>query len=132
MGGEMEKIVHVFAMAAAAVMPAVMAATFGVRQIAGAGGPLEPSVRNEVDHAVARAEAWLATAGRDGCGKGVALGVDAADAYRLAAGDLFGTNGLDATAIALKLVSSQKGGGWWIAPTNAAPTVLAVEILKGL
>jgi hypothetical protein len=34
--------------------------------------------------------------------------------------------------MAIKLISSQKGGGWWITPTNAAPTRLAVEILKGL
>ena len=34
--------------------------------------------------------------------------------------------------IALKLVSSQRGGGWWLIETNAAPTRLAVEILTGL
>ena len=34
--------------------------------------------------------------------------------------------------IALKLISTQKGGGWWLFETNAAPTRLAVKILKGL
>ena len=53
-------------------------------------------------------------------------------AWLAAARDVFGTNGLCAADVAIKLISSQKGGGWWITPTNAAPTRLAVEILKGL
>ena len=97
------------------------AATFGVRQIARPDGPLEPSVQNEVDHAVARAEAWLVK-------EWPAAGTNAVAAAR----DVFGTNGLCAADVAIKLISSQKGGGWWITPTNAAPTRLAVEILKGL
>ena len=119
---------------AAALM--ALAATFGVRQIARPDGPLEPSVQNEVDHAVARAEAWLAkewpAAGtRDACpyrGDDSTAGTNALAAAR----DVFGTNGLCAADMAIKLISSQKGGGWWITPTNAAPTRLAVEILKGL
>ena len=97
------------------------AATFGVRQIARPDGPLEPSVQNEVDHAVARAEAWLVK-------EWPAAGTNAVAVVR----DVFGTNGLCAADVAIKLISSQKGGGWWITPTNAAPTRLAVEILKGL
>lgn len=96
------------------------AATFGVRQIARSDGPLEPSVQNEADHAVARAEAWLA--------KEWPTATNAVAAAR----DVFGTNGLCSADVAIKLISSQKGGGWWITPTNAAPTRLAVEILKGL
>ena len=42
------------------------------------------------------------------------------------------TNGQSRAAVALKLVSTQKGGGWWLVETNAAPTRLAIEILKGL
>ena len=47
-------------------------------------------------------------------------------------GDLFATNGLTRERIAVKLISSQRAGGWWLMETNAAPTRLAIEILKGL
>ena len=47
-------------------------------------------------------------------------------------GQLGLTNGQTRTEIALKLISTQKGGGWWLFETNAAPTRLAVKILKGL
>ena len=47
-------------------------------------------------------------------------------------GDLFATNGLTRERIAIKLISSQRAGGWWLMETNAAPTRLAIEILKGL
>ena len=104
------------------------AATFGVRQIARPDGPLEPSVQNEVDHAVARAEAWLVKEWPAAGTNAVATATNAVAAAR----DVFGTNGLCAADVAIKLISSQKGGGWWITPTNAAPTRLAVEILKGL
>jgi len=128
------KIACTMGMAALAWLAA--AATFGVRQIARPDGPLEPSVQNEVDHAVARAEAWLAkewpAAGtRDACpyrGDDSTAGTNALAAAR----DVFGTNGLCSADVAIKLISSQKGGGWWITPTNAAPTRLAVEILKGI
>ena len=114
----MKSILTILFLAAAL---SALAATFGVRQIARPDGPLEPSVQNEVDHAVARAEAWLAKAWP-------AAGTNAVSAAR----DVFGTNGLGSADVAIKLISSQKGGGWWITPTNAAPTRLAVEILKGL
>ena len=99
------------------VLAMLFAATFGVRPMPRTDGPLEPSVRNEVDHAVDLAEAWLA--GRPAETNAVT-------------GDLFRTNGLAREAVALKLVSLQRGGGWWCFPTNTAPTRLAVEILKGL
>lgn len=96
---------------------AAAAATFGVRSIAHPDGPLEPSVRNEVDRALDRAESWLRT--RPSCTNAVS-------------GDIFATNGLAAGDVAIRLVSMQKGEGWWITPTNSAPTRLAVDILKGL
>lgn len=99
------------------VFAMLFAAAFGVRPMPRAEGPLEPSVQNEVDHAVTLAEAWLATRQTD---------------TNTVSGDLFRTNGLTREAVALRLVSQQRGGGWWGAPTNAAPTRLAVEILKGL
>ena len=115
----------VLAICIIALAQIALAATFGVRQIARPDGPLEPSVQNEVDHAVARAEAWLAK-------EWPAAVTNAVAVTNTAAGDVFGTNGLAGADVAIKLISSQKGGGWWITPTNAAPTRLAVEILKGL
>ena len=99
------------------VFAMLFAAGFGVRPMPRPDGPLEPSVQQEVDHAVDLAEAWLATRQAD---------------TNTVSGDLFGTNGLTREAVALRLVSRQRGEGWWLFPTNAAPTRLAVEILKGL
>ena len=82
-------------------------------------GPLEPSVQNEVDRAVSLGERWLAAQVPEAC-------TNAPPA------DLFATNGLARDRIAVKLVSMQRSGGWWLVETNAAPTRLAVEILKGL
>ncbi len=95
----------------------LFAAAFGACPTPGAEAPLEPSVQNEVDHAVDLAEAWLATRQAD---------------TNAVSGDLFRTNGLTREATALRLVGLQRGGGWWVTPTNAAPTRLAVGILKGL
>ncbi len=99
------------------VLAMLFAAAFAVRPLPRADGPLEPSIQNEVDHALDRAAAWL---GRH------------ADTNAFPQDDLFKTNGLPRERIALRLVSAQRGAGWWLTPTNAAPTKLAVEILKGL
>lgn len=99
------------------VLAMMFAATFGVRPLPNAEGPLEPSVQNEVDHAVDLAEAWLRTRAAD---------------TNVVHGDLFRTNGLSREAVALRLVRAQRGEGWWLVSTNAAPTRLAVDILKGL
>ena len=97
----------------------LFAATLGVQPLPQPDGPLEPSVQNEVDHAVALGERWLAAhAPKSGA--------------RAPTGDLFATNGLTREQIAVKLVSSQRAGGWWLVETNAAPTRLSIEILKGL
>ena len=56
----------------------------------------------------------------------------AALARRPCQGDLFATNGLTREGIAIKLISSQRAGGWWLMETNPAPTRLAIQILKGL
>ena len=104
----------------------MIAAAFQVRPMPQQDGPLEPSIQNEVDHAVDRAEAWLARQTNLVSMTRVAT-TNTVDVARL-----FATNGLTREKIALKLISSQKGEGWWIVSTNAAPTRAAVEMLKGL
>ena len=130
----------------------LFAATFGIQPLPQPDGPLEPSVQNEVDHAIALGERWLAAhvsaiAGRPpyhGGGtntaavagrppyQGGGTNTAAVAARRPYQGDLFATNGLTRERIAIKLISSQRAGGWWLMETNAAPTRLAIEILKGL
>ena len=72
-----------------------------------------------MDHAIALGERWLV------------VHAPKTDA-RAPDGDLFATNGLTRERIAIKLISSQRAGGWWLMETNAAPTRLALDILKGL
>jgi len=75
-------------------------------------GPLEPSVLNEVEHALARAPSCATNA-------------------PAVFGDIFATNGLSATAVAVSLVSRQdKAGEWIVNGTNA--TAEAVAILMSL
>ena len=71
---------------------------------------LEPSVRNEVDRALA-----VAPTNPPPCA--------------LAAP--FGTNAMSATALAVRLVSSQRADGRWLVGTNDA-TAAAVELLRAL
>ena len=101
------------------VFATVFAATFGIQPLPQPDGPLEPSVQNEVDRAVSLGERWLAAHAPVTC-------------TNVPSADLFATNGLTRDRIAIKLVSLQRSGGWWLMETNAAPTHLAVEILKGL
>ena len=127
----------------------LFAATFGIQPLPQPDGPLEPSVQNEVDYAIALGERWLAAAASarrpyQGGGtnaaaasarrpyQGGGTNAAAASARRPYQGDLFATNGLTRERIAIKLISSQRAGGWWLMETNAAPTRLAIEILKGL
>ena len=78
----------------------MFAASFSIQPLPQPDGPLEPSVQNEVDHAIALGERWLVAH---------APKTDA----RAPAGDLFATNGLTREGIAIKLISSQRAGGWW-------------------
>jgi hypothetical protein len=104
----------------------LFAATFGIQPLPQPDGPLEPSVQNEVDHAVALGERWLAAV----AGRPPYQGTNVAEVACV--GDIFSTNGLTRERIAIKLISSQRAGGWWLMETNAAPTRLALDILKGL
>lgn len=75
---------------------------------------LEPSVQNEVDHAlnVASTNAVpVSTAARDFA-------------------HLYATNGMSATAQAISLISSQRDGCWYWRGTNVTP--VAVRLLRRL
>ena len=74
---------------------------------------LEPSVANEVEHALALVPTNVVP-------KNVAM-VDFAR--------LYATNGLNATQKAIRLVSTQKGGCWFYQGTNVTP--VAVQLLQG-
>ena len=71
---------------------------------------LEPSIQNEVDHAISRAPTNMPE---------TAVSAD------------FGTNGLNRSAIAIKLVSTQKSSGRWFIGTNDV-TAAAIRILRSL
>ena len=73
------------------------------------GDVLEPSVCNEVEHAIARAP------------------TNAPPATFLPVS----TNGLDRTQVAIRLVSCQRSDGRWVVGTNDV-TAAAVELLKSL
>jgi hypothetical protein len=114
------------------------AAVFSAQPLPQADGPLEPSVQNEVDHAIDLGERWLEKTFK--ADKASKVDKDLTDTKNPKClktledlGALLGlTNGQTRVEMAMKLVSSQRGGGWWLTDTNAAPTRLAVEILKGL
>ena len=144
----------------------LFAAAFSVQPLPQADGPREPSVQNEVDHAIDKGERWLeknfkkaacdadaincvppvqtGSAGgsqlvatenrpaRTGSAGGSQLVATANPASNDLKAQLGLTNGQTRVEMAIKLISSQRGGGWWLTDTNAAPTRLAVEILKGL
>ena len=109
----------------------LFAASLGIQPLPQPDGPLEPSVQNEVDHAVALGERWLAARSESAPYQG-SDGVAARSESAPYQGDLFATNGLTRERIAVKLISSQRAGGWWLMETNTAPTRLAIQILKGL
>ena len=87
----------------------ILAATISLQPLV-SEDVLEPSVQNEVDHAIAMGEK--------------ALGTNVVEV-------LVGTNSLTATQKAIRLVSSQRSDGRWFVGTNDV-TAVAVEILKNL
>ena len=96
--------------------PAILAAALAVQPLV-SPDVLEPSVQNEADHALS-----LAPSNAFEC---VSFPTNCA-AFCHAA-----TNGLSATDIAIKLVSSQKPDGRWMDGTNDC-TAAAVKILQSL
>ena len=95
---------------------------------------LEPSVRNEVDHALSRAARTERADAADAAGPYVSDAVSTnafADIHFSSKRDVFNTNGLSSTDIAIKIVSLQRPDGTWKSGTNDVTSV-AVEILKSL
>lgn len=95
---------------------------------------LEPSIQNEVDHALSRAPKTerhevILTTNSVMSVKSMTNGIGKVIYHPT--GDIFGTNGLSLTDIAIKLVSSQKSDGSWKIGTNDVTSV-AVDILKSL
>lgn len=90
---------------------AIVATVITANVINGPDAELEPSVLNEVEHAISRAKMPKKP--------------------QAATGDIFGTNGLSRTAMAVKLVSSQTAeGSWLVNGTNF--TAEAISILSYL
>ena len=81
---------------------------------------LEPSVQNEVEHAIAVASTNYPP---------VSVSSNAV-AKAFGEGGPLATNGLDRTAVAVKLVSLQDGQGRWMSGTNDV-TSAVVELLSG-
>ena len=93
----------------------LLASALTVQVVADPDGPLEPSIMNEVEYALGRVSA-------DAVG-----GASSATNATAALGDVFGTNGLSATEIAVKLVSRQDRAGRWIVNgTNATSEAVAI------
>ncbi len=82
---------------------------------------LEPSVQNEVDHALNVAPTNVVSF--------VQLPIETRLYY--STNDVFKTNGLTKTDVAIKLISSQKSDGRWRLGTNDVTSV-ALEILRSL
>lgn len=82
---------------------------------------LEPSIQNEVDHALARAPSN--TLARSDWPEDFAI--------YCATNDFFKTNNLSKSAIAIRLVSIQHSDGKWYDGTNDVSNV-AIEILESL
>lgn len=123
----------------------LFAAGIALPTISGDDSPLEPSIQNEVDHAVYLGGKWLEDFAKTNAAAGAASTTNASPASAAAeqceALDLFATNRLGREEIALRLVRSQRSGGFWLDPrdasaTNRVPvqfsTRLAVSILSSL
>ena len=142
-------------------LPLILAAIVQIQPIV-SEDVLEPSVRNEVDHALSLAAAAMSTNSPAAAAPSPAaiapspaaiapinaltaavstpspITVAATNAFAFVAaptnappGDIFGTNGLSATEIAIKLVSSQRVDGRWLSGTNDV-TAAAIQILLSL
>jgi hypothetical protein len=98
------------------LLPVALAAVLVVAQPLADDDVIEPSIENEVCHALCLAPTNLPP---------VAI------AREEAVLSLLGTNSLSATEMAIRLVSSQRSDGRWFAGTNDV-TAVAVELLEAL
>ena len=159
----------VLAIGLSAVAGVLFAAGIALPVVSGEDAPLEPSIQNEVDHALYLGEKWLAdfaktNAAAWACATNAACATNRVCATnrlccaKRACGmkracatncvpaacrpcDLFATNSLNREQIALKLVRSQRAGGFWLDPRDASvtnrvselfATRVAVDILSSL
>ncbi|MBQ6142112.1 MAG: hypothetical protein IJI54_12615 [Kiritimatiellae bacterium] len=154
-------------------LPLILAAIVQIQPIV-SEDVLEPSVRNEVDHALSLAAAAMSTnsptaavstpspfaiaatnsppaastpspfaiaatnSPTAAASTSSPIAQPTTNAFAFVAsptnavpGDIFGTNGLSATEIAIKLVSSQRADGRWLSGTNDV-TAAAIQILLSL
>ncbi len=152
-------------------LPLILAAIVQIQPIV-SEDVLEPSVRNEVDHALSLAAAAMSTnsptaaaprpiaaaatnsppaastpspfaiaatnSPTAAASTSSPIAQPTTNAFAFVAsptnavpGDIFGTNGLSATEIAIKLVSSQRADGRWLSGTNDV-TAAAIQILFSL
>ena len=153
-------------------LPLILAAIVQIQPIV-SEDVLEPSVRNEVDHALSLAAAAMSTnsptaavstpspfaaaatnspaaaapspaaiaatnSPATAASTSSPIAQPTTNAFAFVAsptnavpGDIFGTNGLSATEIAIKLVSSQRADGRWLSGTNDV-TAAAIQILLSL
>ena len=152
----------VLAIGLIAVAGVLFAAGLALPVVTGDNPPLEPSIQNEVDHAIYLGEKWLEDFARTNsqasakcrlshtnsapscCISTNAVHTNSVPTNCVCACwtvDLFATNSLDREQIALKLVRSQRAYGFWPDPrdasvTNRVPvqcaTRIAVSILSSL
>jgi len=126
---------------------ALLAAGLMLPAVLGDDAPLEPSIQNEVDHAVCLGEKWVAGFAKTNQAEFARLAatnlvsatncVSATNAVWAAAlghlpADLFATNSLEREQVALRLVSLQRGGGFWADPRGEAATNRVHELLATL
>ena len=147
----MDRLYNIRAVLAIALMQAagfLLAAGISLPTVSGEDAPLEPSIQNEVDHALYLGGKWLEDFDRTNAVASAADGPAttntspvSANAVQHEVSDLFATNRLDREQIALKLVRSQRNGGFWLDPRDASATNrvtaqfatrLAVSILSSL
>ena len=141
----------VLAIGLIAVAGILFAAGIALPVVRGENPPLEPSIQNEVDHAIYLGEKWLedfaktnaavCASSATNAASSATNCVDAALTPACMPADLFATNSLSREQIALKLVRLQRAYGFWRDPrgasvTNRVPvqsaTRLAVSILSSL
>ena len=140
----------VLAIGLIAVAGVLFAAGIALPAVSGEDAPLEPSIQNEVDHALYLGEKWLAdfaktNAAAWACATNTACATNRACCAKSACGmrrmcatncvpaacrpsDLFATNSLNREQIALKLVRAQRAGGFWLDPRDASVTNRVSEL----